>query len=209
MAQSPKPKAPMGKRDPRVTAYIDKQAGFAKPVLKYLRDVVHEGCPEIQETIKWGVPSFEHQGMLCGMAAFKAHLQFGFWKHDIVVGKKPMDGMGFGKFSSVEELPPRLKLVAYVKKAAKLNEQGVKAPWMIARSQKKTVKKPIPMPADFPAALGKSQKAKAVYEGFSPSHKREYLEWIVEAKQDETRQRRIAQAVEWISEGKARNWKYM
>ena len=201
----------MSKRDPRVTEYIEKQRDFAKPVLAYIRDVVHEGCPEVNETIKWGVPSFEHHGILCGMAAFKEHLQFGFWKHDLVVGGKRMDGMGFGRFATIEELPPRSKLVAYVKKAATLNEQGVKAPWMEARAKKAkaTSRKPIAVPADFRAALTKSKKAKSVFDGFSPSHKREYLEWITEAKQDETRRRRIAQAVEWIAEGKARNWKYM
>lgn len=200
----------MGIRDPRVDAYIAKQADFARPMLTYIREIVHEGCPDVSETIKWRVPSFEHHGILCGMAAFKAHLQFGFWKHDLVVGTR-MDGMGFGKLGGLKDLPPRAKLVAYVRKAAKLNEQGVKSPWMEARAKKARVaaKTPIAVPADFRAALGKHTRAKAVFASFSPSHKREYLEWITEAKQQETRKRRIAQAVEWISEGKARNWKYM
>ena len=200
----------MGKRDPRVDAYIAKQAAFAKPLLAHIRSVVHEGCPDVIETIKWGVPSFEHHGILCGMAAFKAHLQFGFWKHDLVVGKR-IDGMGFGKITSLDDLPPRAKLLTYVKKAAKLNEQGVKAPWMEAREKKAKsgAKKPVATPADFRAALAKSKTAKTVYADFPPSHKREYVEWITEAKQEETRKRRIAQAVEWIAEGKARNWKYM
>jgi hypothetical protein len=200
----------MAKKDPRVDAYIAKQGDFAKPVLAHIRSVVHEGCPDVHETIKWGVPSFEHHGILCGMAAFKAHLQFGFWKHDLVVGKR-MDGMGFGKIAGLDDLPPRAKLLAYVKKAAKLNEQGVKAPWMEARAKKakSARKKPIATPADFRTALAKSKAAKAVYDDFAPSHKREYVEWITEAKQEETRKRRIAQAVEWIAEGKARNWKYM
>jgi hypothetical protein len=123
-------------RDSRVDAYIARQQEFAKPVLKHIRTVIHEGCPEVQETIRWGVPSFEHHGILCHVAAFKAHLQFGFWKHDLVVGKRGMSGMGFGKFSSIEELPPRAKLVSYVRKAARLNEQGVKAPWTEARAKK-------------------------------------------------------------------------
>jgi hypothetical protein len=195
-------------RDPRVDAYIARQQEFARPVLTYVREVIHEGCPDVTETIKWGVPSFEHHGILCGIAAFKAHLQFGFWKHDLVVGGRSMSGMGFGKFSRIDELPPRSKLVGYVKKAAKLNERGVKAPWMEARAKKKP-KKPIPTPPDLRAALAKNRKAKAVFDAFPPSHKREYLEWIVEAKQPETRKRRIAQAVEWIAEGKQRNWKYM
>ena len=200
----------MGKKDPRVDAYIARQAGFAKPVLNYVRAAVHEGCPDVNETIKWGVPSFEHHGILCGMAAFKAHLQFGFWKHDLVVGKR-MDGMGFGKIASVDELPSRPKLVAYVRKAAKLNEQGVKAPWMEARAKKAkaTKKAPVRVPADLKSALARNRKAQATFETFSPSHKREYLEWITEAKGEDTRARRVSQAVEWMSEGKARNWKYM
>jgi hypothetical protein len=200
----------MGKRDPRVTAYIAKQQEFAQPILKHLRDVIHEGCPDVAETLKWNVPSFEYHGILCGVAAFKAHLQFGFWKHDLVVGTR-MDGMGFGKITSMKDLPPRPKLLAYVKKAATLNEQGVKAPWMAAREKKakQTKKAPIRMPADFRAALRRSKAATTAFEGFPPSHKREYLEWITEAKQEETRKRRIAQAVEWIAEGKPRNWKYM
>ena len=198
-------------RDPRVDAYIGRQQEFAKPVLRYIREVVHEGCPDVKETLKWGVPSFEHRGILCGVAAFKAHMQFGFWKHDLVVGKRAASGMGFGRFSTIEELPPRAKLVGYVKKAAKLNEQGVKAPWMVAREKKAkaTKKAPMPVPPDFRAALSKSKKAKATFDAFPPSHKREYLEWITGAKQEATRKRRIAQAVEWIADGKQRNWKYM
>ncbi len=196
-------------RDRRIDAYIAKQQEFAKPVLEYVREVVHEGCPDVTETLKWGVPSFEYHGILCGIAAFKAHMQFGFWKHSLVVGKRASVGMGFGKFSRIEELPARPKLVAYVKKAAKLNEQGVKAPWMIARAKKAAAKKPITVPTDFRAALAKSTKAKATWDGFAPSHKREYLQWITEAKQDATRERRIGQAIEWIAEGKQRNWKYM
>ena len=124
----------MGARDPRVDAYIRDAAPFARPVLAHLREVVHECCPDVVETLKWRSPSFEYRGLLCGFAAFQAHCTFGFWKHDLVVGKKAMDGMGFGRFATVAELPQRTKLVAYVKKAAKLNEQGVKAPWMEARA---------------------------------------------------------------------------
>ncbi|HMC54090.1 MAG TPA: YdeI/OmpD-associated family protein [Gemmatimonadaceae bacterium] len=197
----------MGKRDGRIDEYIAKQQDFAKPILRYLRDVVHQACPECQETLKWGMPSFMHHGILCGMAAFKAHATFGFWKHTLVVGKADADqrAMGsFGRLTSIEDLPSKRELLALIRKAATLNEEGVKAPAKTPRP-----KKAIAMPPAFRSALSKNKKARANYEAFPPSHKREYLEWIVEAKREETRDRRIAQAVTWIAGGKARNWKYM
>ena len=193
----------MGKRDKRVDAYIARSGEFAKPILNYVRETVHAACPECEETLKWSSPTFMHHGMLLGMSAFKEHAQIGFWKHELVVGAR--EGMGFGRITSVKDLPPKKQFVALIKKAMKLNEEGVKVPRMKAA----TPKRAIPMPADLEAALAKNKKASAAYEGFSPSHKREYLEWITEAKSEETRARRLAQAVEWMSEGKPRNWKYM
>lgn len=194
--------------DPRVDAYIARSADFARPILTYVRALVHEACPEAEETINWGMPTFLHAGaILCGMAAFKQHASFGFWKHALVVGDgSPAEGMGsFGKLASVADLPSKRKLLAYVKKAAQLNEQGVKAP----RTRKAATPKPLPdMPADFAAALMANPAAKNAFDAFAPSHRREYLEWILDAKRDETRARRIAQAVDWLAEGKPRNWKY-
>jgi uncharacterized protein YdeI (YjbR/CyaY-like superfamily) len=194
----------MGQRDPRVDQYIARQRDFARPILEYLRDVVHEACPECEETLKWSAPTFMYHGMLGSFAGFKEHVGFGFWKHELVVGERTGDAGSLGRITTLKDLPPKRELVALVRKAMKLNEQGVKAPMM-----RKGPKKPIAMPSDLKAALARNKKASAVYEGFSPSHKREYLAWITEAKSDETRDRRIKQAVEWMSEGKARNWKYM
>jgi uncharacterized protein YdeI (YjbR/CyaY-like superfamily) len=195
----------VGTRDPRVDAYIAKQREFAKPILAYLRDVVHEGCPDCEETLKWGAPSFMYHGMLGGFAAFKEHAVFGFWKHENLLGKDRGGAMGsFGRLTSVKDLPPKKELLRLVKRAVELNEQGVKPLWMARRGKKA----PIAMPADFKAALARSRKAKAAFDAFSPSHRREYLEWITEAKRDETRARRIKQAIQWIAEGKSRNWKY-
>jgi len=197
----------MGKRDRRIDEYIAKQQPFAKPILTYIREVVHEGCPDCEETLKWSMPSFMHHGILCGMAAFKEHATFGFWKHTLLVGERTGDegAMGsFGRLTSIEDLPPKRELLALIRKAARLNEDGVKAPAKAPRP-----KKAIAMPPAFRNALSKNKKAQANYEAFPPSHKREYLEWIVEAKREETRDRRIAQAVQWIAGGKARNWKYM
>ena len=197
----------MGKRDPRIDAYIAKSADFAKPILAHIRSVVHEGCPEIEETIKWGMPHFDYKGMMCGMAAFKHHCTFGFWKGSLVLGgdKKDVDGMGqFGRIQKVTDLPPKKTLIAYIKKAKQLNDEGVKAPHLAKRGKKPE----IGIPDYFRAALGKNKKALTAFDGFSPSHRREYLEWITEAKTEATRDKRMKTAIEWLSEGKSRNWKY-
>lgn len=197
----------MGKKDPRVDAYIAKQQPFAQPILNRIRETIHAASPEIQETIKWGAPAYDHHGMLCGMAAFKEHCVLGFWKGTLIVGRnnKSLDAAGsFGRIKSVKDLPPKKDLIAYVRKAMALNEAGIKAP-----KKHKDPRKPIPMPTDMKEALARNGKAKTTYEDFSPSHKREYLQWITEAKQPETRQRRLSQAVEWMAEGKPRMWKYM
>ena len=197
----------MGTRDKRVDAYIAKSADFAKPILTYIREAVHEGCPEAEETIKWSHVSFQYKGILCGMAAFKEHCTFGFWKHDLVVdaADRSDEAMGqLGRITKPSDLPSKKKLLAYVKKAKELNEKGIKAAKPTSRP-----KPPVEAPADLLAALKNNKKARTTFEGFSPINKREYVEWIVEAKTDETRQRRLAQAVEWMAEGKPRNWKYM
>ncbi|MFS8064044.1 MAG: YdeI/OmpD-associated family protein [Luteimonas sp.] len=204
----------MGNRDPRIDAYIDKAAAFAQPILERLRAVVHEACPDAEETLKWGAPSFMHAGgILCMMAAFKQHASFGFWKHALVVGGEiprdgmPREGMGsFGKMTSLKDLPPKKELLALIRKAMRLNEDGVKTTGVRKTS---TSKLPPVVPDDFAAALKKSRKARTTFDAFSPSHQREYVDWITEAKRDETRQKRLLQAVEWLAEGKPRNWKYM
>lgn len=197
----------MGKRDSRVDAYIAKSADFARPILEHLRELVHEACPKVEETIKWGSPHFMYEGNLAGMAAFKEHCVFGFWKGALVFDdpERAQSGMGqFGKIRSLGDLPSARQMKAYVKKAAALNELGEKAP----KRPPKHPRKPIGMPDDFAAALKKHSKAAQTFENFTPSHRREYLEWITEAKREETRQKRIATAIEWLSEGKQRHWKY-
>jgi uncharacterized protein YdeI (YjbR/CyaY-like superfamily) len=195
----------MGKRDARVDQYIAKSADFAKPILAHIRKVVHEACPDVEETMKWSMPHFDYKGIMCGMAAFKEHCAFGFWKASLVLGNPAADdGMGsFGRLTSIKDLPADRQLLAYVKKAAKLNDEGVKV-----QRAPSAPKKPIKAPADFSAALKKNKAAQKAFEAFSPSHKREYLEWITEARTDATRTKRMATAVEWLAEGKSRNWKY-
>jgi uncharacterized protein YdeI (YjbR/CyaY-like superfamily) len=197
----------MGKRDPRVDAYIAKSAPFAQPILKHLREIVHGACPDVEETIKWSMPFFDYRGSLCHFAAFKQHCALGFWKGKLLFGGDPLseDAMGqFGRITSIKDLPPKKVLAAYVKAAAKLNESGVKV------AKAKTATKAAPKaPEDLLAALKKNKKALATYEAFSPSCKRESVDWITEAKRAETRAKRLVDAVAWMAEGKQRNWKYM
>jgi hypothetical protein len=197
----------MPKRDPRIDAYIAKAADFAKPILTHLRKLVHAADPDVAETMKWGMPFFEHKGLLCNMAAFKAHCSFGFWKGELILGRSQGgDGMGhFGRITSLADLPSDKVLASYIKKAIALNEAGVKK----AVPPRSKVKKELVVPDYFTGALRKNKKALATFEGFSYSHKKEYVEWITEAKREETRANRIATALAWLSQGKARNWKYV
>jgi uncharacterized protein YdeI (YjbR/CyaY-like superfamily) len=197
----------MGKKDPRVDAYIKESAAFAKPILKHLRKIVHIACPEVEETIKWQFPHFDYKGPMCGMAAFQAHCAFGFWKGELILGRKKdqESGMGqFGRIGSIADLPDEKIMIGYVRKAFELNEKGVKAP---GRSQPKK-RKPLPIPEYLTAELKKNAKARTAFENFTPSHQREYIEWLTEAKREETRQQRLKTAIEWMAQGKARNWKY-
>ena len=198
----------MGKRDPRVDAYIAKSQPFAQPILTHLRASVHAACPQTEETIKWGMPYFQYHGMLCGMAAFKAHATFGFWKGRHVFGgdkAKHDEAMGqFGRLETVKDLPAKRLISLYVKRAMLINEQPELAP----RAKRKRVTKPVNVPADLARALAKSAKARKGFAGLTPGKQREYIEWLEEAKREETRAKRLATTIEWVSEGKSRNWKY-
>jgi uncharacterized protein YdeI (YjbR/CyaY-like superfamily) len=193
--------------DKRFDAYIAKANPFAQPILTHIRSVVHSACPDVVETMKWSSPSFMYKDqMLCQMSAFKEHVGFGFWKGKMIDGLKlggSSEGAGhFGRIKTVKDLPGKRELTGYIKQAMKLNDEGVSP----ARVVKK--KPALAVPAELTAALEKNKKAKATFEAFPPSHRREYSEWITEAKREETRAARVKQAVEWIAEGKARNWKY-
>ena len=196
----------MGKRDPRVDAYIKKAAPFARPILTEFREIVQASCPEVEEAMKWSFPHFGYKGMLCSMASFTQHAAFGFWKGSLVVGNgRNADAMGqFGRLTKRSDLPSKKLLAAYVRKAAELNEQGVKVP----RAPRTAVQKRVTVPAVLVAALKKSAKATTGFDALSPSHKREYIEWITEAKAEATRAQRLSQAVAWMTVGKSRNWKY-
>jgi uncharacterized protein YdeI (YjbR/CyaY-like superfamily) len=199
----------MPKTDPRVDAYIKKAKPFAQPILTHLRKVVHGAVPEVEETMKWSAPHFDYKGMFCGIAAFKEHVGFGFWKAALL--KEHLPGPGglsaagqFGKIASLKDLPSDSELTKLLKIAKKLNDEEVKAPTM-----RKGPRPELKAPADLLAALAKNKKAKATFENFSPSQRREYIAWVIEAKQAATRGSRIKTAVEWMAEGKIRNWKYV
>ncbi|SDQ62134.1 Uncharacterized conserved protein YdeI, YjbR/CyaY-like superfamily, DUF1801 family [Pseudoxanthomonas sp. CF385] len=193
--------------DPRIDAYIAKAADFAQPILMHARAVVHDACPQVEETVKWGMPTFQYGGrILCGMAAFKQHASFGFWQHEQVMETGERTGMGsFGKMTTVRDFPARRTLVSLIRKAMALIDAGAKPD---AARASRTTKPALRVPADLRDALAGNAAAKTTFDGFSPSARREYIEWITEAKRADTRTRRLEQAVAWLAEGKTRNWKY-
>lgn len=200
----------MGATDDRIDRYIAQAADFARPILEHIRAVVHRACPEVRETIKWGFPHFDYKGILCSMAAFQRHCAFGFWKAsllkdpDRILKPAGTEAMGhLGRITSVEELPPDKVMIRYIREAARLNEAGVRA-----SRPKRAPARTVEVPPDLASALEKNGKARETFERFPPSHRREYVEWITEAKKPETRAARVATAVEWLALGRSRNWKY-
>jgi len=196
----------MPNKSPEMDAYIDKSAPFARPIFEKLRRLFHQACPQIEEKLKWGHPSFEYKGMVGGFAGFKRHAAFGFWRQDVLpdpAGLFKTRGAFGSKLTDVSQLPADGVIVQYIERAIALNEKG--AP---ARFRGKP-KPPLRTPPWFMAALRKNPKALATYEKLSPSHKREYVDWLVEARTDETRRKRLETALEWMAQGKSRNWKYM
>lgn len=199
----------MGVHDKKIDAYIANAPEFARPILRELRDIVHQACPAVEEAIKWGCPHFTYRGMLCSMAAFKQHCAFGFWKSKLILPTENQseEAMGqFGRITSRKDLPSRKALLGYVKKAAELNEKGVKLP----RSPRPSAseKKDLKVPAYFESALKDNREAQNTFSQFPYSHKKEYVEWITEAKTDQTRRHRVLTSIAWLAEGKSRNWKY-
>ncbi|KGI77882.1 YdeI/OmpD-associated family protein [Oleiagrimonas soli] len=197
----------MAATDPRVDAYIAKSADFARPILEHLRAVAHAADKDIEETIKWGMPCFTVDGgIVCNMAAFKQHCAFNLWHGKQVLGESADDAMGqFGRIQKKADLPPKKELVTLLKQAVRLRREGTAAP------RKRAAKPEAPVPDDLAAALKlkKHAKARATFEGFPPGQRREYIEWITEAKREATREKRLATTLEWLAEGKQRNWKYM
>ncbi|MBA2622089.1 MAG: YdeI/OmpD-associated family protein [Chthoniobacterales bacterium] len=196
----------MSKKDPRLDAYIAKAAPFARPILKHLRKIVHTGCPEVQETMKWSMPHFDYKGPMSGMAAFKQHCTFGFWKASLVFGEPAgTEAMGhFGRITKIDDLPAEKVLIGYVRKAVELNDAGLKIP----RAKPVTRTAPLLVPDYFRNALRQNGKAAKTFDGFSYSKRKKYVVWVIEAKREETREQRLATSIKWLAEGKSLNWKY-
>jgi len=200
----------MNQTDPHIDAYISKSADFAQPILKHLRQLVHQASPQITETMKWSMPFFEYKGTLCNMAAFKQHCTFGFWKGAMladpekILNIKDDNSMGqLGRITSLADLPSDELLIQYIHEAILLNEQGVKNV-----KAKPVAKTELLIPEYFTNFLNDYPQAKDNFDKGSYSHKKEYVDWIVEAKTEATRQKRMQTAAEWLAEGKSRNWKY-
>jgi uncharacterized protein YdeI (YjbR/CyaY-like superfamily) len=195
----------------KIDAYINKSAAFARPILIHLRKVVHKACPGVQEKIKWGMPHFDYKdNMLCSMASFKQHCAFSFWKASLMKDKtlmmnaKSETSMGhLGRITSLKDLPSEKKLISYIKEAMKLNDDGVKL-----EKKLRSVKTKLNIPRELTSALKSNKKAETTFNDFSYSNKKEYLEWINGAKTEDTRNKRLETAVEWLEEGKVRHWKY-
>ena len=202
----------MGEKNKAIDGYIARSAEFAKPILNHIRELVHKTCPDVEEKIKWGMPFFDYKGeMLCHIASFKQHAVMGFWKASLmkdsvlVENAKSETAMGhLGRITSLKQLPPDKKITGWIKEAMLLNDKGIKLP----AKEKAADKTALVVPDYFTKALAKNKKAKAVFEKFAYSHKKEYLTWITEAKTEETRNKRLAAALEWMAEGKSRLWKY-
>jgi len=197
----------MGKKSKLIDAYIAKSPAFAKPILIHFRELIHKTCPDVEEAIKWSMPFYDYKNNpICMTAAFKEHCAIRFWKTSLIKELKEMDGDGmstFGRITSLKDLPSDKKLVEYIKAAMLLNEKGIK----VAKA-KPEKKEALPVPSYFKKALAANKKASQEFEKFSPSKKKDYITWLIEAKTEETRAKRLETAIEWIAEGKSRNWKY-
>lgn len=198
----------MGSQDPRIDAYIEKSAEFAQPILRHIRAMVHQHCPDVSETIKWSMPHFEYKGnIFCHFAAFKQHCALGFWLGALLqIDSKLEKAMGdFGRITSLGDMPNDKDFAKLLKQAIKLHDAGAKIP---ARSKAGAEKKELEIPSEFLSALKKNKSALSTFDAFPHSQKKEYVMWYTEAKSEATRDKRLTQAIEWMAEGKRRNWKY-
>ena len=193
--------------DPRIDTYIESSRDFAKPILEHIRSLIHQSCPEVEETLKWSMPHFTYRGdLMCHFASFKEHCAFGFWKQSLIEGADfpEKNAMGsFGKIRSLGDLPDDRTLVTLIKEAMRLNELGIKV-----KKAPPADKKELVVPDILNEALARNEKAAETFNAFPYSCKKEYVEWITEAKTEPTREKRLTTTIEWLSEGKRRNWKY-
>ena len=195
--------------DSRIDTYINKAAPFAQPIMRHIRRLVHKACPEVEETIKWGFPHFDYKGVMISMAAFKEHCTLNFWKARLIPAIAPVDeedsAMGqFGRITAISDLPDDSILLGYMLEAKRLNDENIKLP----QKPKETGNQELIVPDDLSAALLENPLASDTWDKFSYSHRKEYVNWIKEAKTETTRNNRLATSIEWLAEGKPQNWKY-
>lgn len=200
--------------DHRIDQYILNSQEFAQPILIHLRELIHSSCPNVKETIKWGMPSFDYKGPLCTFAAFKFHAVFSIWKNSLLTDPmnylKPQKSEGgeamgqFGKLTNINQLPPDDVILNFIIQAMELNEVGINLP-----KKTKSNNSEVNIPNDLIIALNKNSDALNTFQNFSASQKREYTLWIMEAKTESTRIKRLDTAIVWMAEGKIRNWKYL
>lgn len=204
----------MGKFDKRIDAYIEASQDFAKPIIRHFRDLVHKTCPDVEETMKWSFPHWDYKGsMMCSMASFKQHCAVNFWKASLMKSGKKLvaeakteSAMGhLGRITSLKDLPKDTILIKYIQEAMRLNDEGVK----LSPKSKAPTTKQLEIPEYFLKALAKNKKAQKTFDEFSYSNKKEYVTWVLEAKTQATRDKRMADAVKWMNEGKIRNWQYL
>ena len=194
-----------------IDAYIEKAQPFAQPILQHLRSLIHKACTDVEEKFKWGMPSFEYKGLMCGVASFKHHCILNFWKASLmsdsvlIENAKEETSMGhLGRITSLKDLPSDKKIIGHIKEAMKLNDEGIKVV-----KAKPTTNEELAVPDKILKAIKKNNTAYKTFEAFSASNKKEYIYWIKEAKTEATKEKRLTQAIEWMAEGKPRNWKYM
>ena len=185
--------------DIRVDEYINNAAEFARPILQHFRKLVHQQCPEVEETMKWSVPHFDYKGVICSMAAFKQHCSFRFWKSSLMKQKPALDKIG-----SMKELPSDQKILSAIGEAILLNVKDIK----VVKKTAGPMKKEMEIPGELKTALSKNMIAQEIFENFSPSHRKEYIQWITDAKTEATRAKRIETTITWLTQGKSRHWKY-
>lgn len=194
--------------DSRIDAYVERSKDFARPILHHIRALVHEACPGVKETMKWSMPFFDYKGTLASMASFNEHCAFGFWKHSLLEDAAlPAEktAMGsFGRLTSIADLPDDATMKRLIVEAVRLNEAGIKAPRANATGERKE----IVVPDILLESLAQNDAAALTFNNFPYSKKKEYVQWITDAKTEATRNKRLATTIEWLAEGKARNWKY-
>lgn len=200
----------MEKYNPLVDEYIEKSPDFSKPILNYIREIVHEFCTDAEEAIKWKFPTFMYKGkILCSMVSFKAYCSMGFWLHGEMQTIKNLETdvektnmFSLGKITKLEDLPSKPQLKKIILEAMELTDMGVKL------KKAAPTKTETAVPDEFQNVLDQNKKVLEIFQKASPSFRKEYINWITEAKTETTRNKRMEQAIEWISEGKGRNWKY-